>query len=121
MTKLSKTEPAFWEAKETFISQLVAYVEEYKNELIKNKQNIGFVNGSERVAALFVKHLKEFTDYLSFEDVKVSDATTKFYAHAKWEGLKDWDRTEIKIRLRNFVVFLQKKGLQNETILEALQ
>ncbi|MBI1838580.1 MAG: hypothetical protein HYR91_15050 [Flavobacteriia bacterium] len=119
--KLNKSNPEFWIEKENFYNDLNRLIDEFINFLKNKNTSVGNLSGYERVARLFVKHIKDFTDYLNFEDIKVSDATTKFYAHVKWEGLKDWDKNEIRIKLKGFVEFVISKGHQNHLVFESLK
>lgn len=118
--KPTKTDQAFWDQKEIFINDLLQKIEEYKLILIDENMPQGFISGHVRVATLFVKHLKDFTDHLSFDEITVANANKKFLLHVKWEGLKDWEPKEIKLKLKRFIAFLATKGHLNENLLESL-
>jgi hypothetical protein len=106
--------------KESLHTMLLKYIEEYKLHLTDQKLALGAINGNLRVANLFVKHIHDFTNYNCFEDISVAHATTKFLAHVKWDGLSGWQPKEIKLKLKEFVEFLDSKGIKNEAILKSL-
>jgi hypothetical protein len=106
--------------KETFHISLQQHIEEYKLHLTNQKLALGAINGNLRVANLFVKHIHDFTNYTNFEDISVAHATTKFLAHVKWDGLSDWQPKEIKLKLKEFIQYLDKKGMKNEAVLKCL-
>lgn len=118
--KPTKTDQAFWDQKESFIQELTELIVVFKQQLEEEKMSTGAISGHYRVATLFVKHIKDFTDHLSFEEITVSNANKKFLLHVKWEGLTDWDPKEIKLKLKRFVQFLATNGHVNENILESL-
>lgn len=118
--KPTKTDQAFWDQKENFISELMERIEEFKTHLNDEKMPQGSVSGHVRVATLFVNHIKDFTDHLAFDEITVVNANKKFLLHVKWKGLKDWDPKEIKLKLKRFIQFLAIKGHVNENVLESL-
>lgn len=107
--------------KEQFHTNMLALVEEFRDELSNQQVPVGAINGHIRVAGLFVNHINGYTKHLKFEDVTAADANKKFLAHVKWEGLSDWDPKEIKTKLYRFIQFLDEKGYHNENVLESLE
>lgn len=99
---------------------LLQELEDYKTALTNQNHSLGSINGSVRVANIFINHIYNFTNYTRFEDISVAHATTKFLAHVKWEGLTDWSPKEIKQKLKGFIEFLDGKGYKNDAILNNL-
>ena len=119
--ELTKQDPEFWTTKEAFYQTMLNSIEEFKIELANEKNSAGAINGCSRVSSAFVNHIHGYTEHIRFEDITVANASTKFLAHVKWEGLTDWNPKEIKLKLRSFLEFLERKGVVNEKILEYYQ
>lgn len=116
----AKQDKEFWEIKKSFHVQMLDLIDEFKIQLSSQQLPAGVINGHIRVAGLFVNHINGYTDHLKFEDITVANANKKFLAHAKWEGLSDWDPKEIKAKLKRFLEFLEQKDFHNDKVLLSL-
>ena len=119
--ELTKQDPEFWTTKQLFHQTLLTLIENFKLDLANQNHSSGSINGYSRVSSAFVNHINGYTEHIRFEDISLANATTKFMAHVRWEGLTDWNPKEIKLKLKMFLEYLDEQGMKNSKILEYYQ